>query len=235
MKELYERTPFREPLRKMHPNSARQIFVAEDGGYVVRPEIWGSAPPVDDLKIARYLHAELEMNYGIAVPRYDIVLGPTPIEGTNAAYLVVDKIEGTELINAWIDDGIIRTFVYSLLEYHIDKYQNGGFSLNDIGINQYVYGVAPGQSEKRIYLVDIDPFYGYVDNINPQERRDNYFSGLEDFNELVDILERSKGVNLSDLRQRFEQFLRETKPKAHPSDQKTINRIFKSIINRKPA
>ncbi|OGH14050.1 MAG: hypothetical protein A3H50_03335 [Candidatus Levybacteria bacterium RIFCSPLOWO2_02_FULL_37_10] len=234
MKELYERTPFREKLRRLPNGNNSILFTPENSEYIVRPEIQGGAPPVDDLKIARSLHAELEMNCGIAVPRCDIVLGPTPIEGANAAYLVVDKVAGVGLEVADIDDETIRTFVSSLLKYHIDKYQNGGYFLSDIGINQYLFGSAPGKSDRRIYLVDIDPFYGYVDNLNRQNRNDDFFTNLEIFNELMGVLEKSKGVNLSHLRQKFEEFLKMAKPKAHPADQKTVDRILQSIMFGKP-
>lgn len=172
-------TPFKEELKD---NKLSEIYssdkfkeVESNPDKIVRIESFellndrykNKIEPIELVKIANKLHAELETEYGIPVPA-DFLIGKDE-KGDGVVYSVVDKIDGKNLWNKDIEISeevitqIQKTYG-SIAKYFFDKLCSGGFYLTDInGGGQYVFGKKKRDSENKIYFIDTDI---YINNSN---------------------------------------------------------------------
>lgn len=171
--EIYEGTPFKEPLRF-------EMFTEINGFYVFysRPDLLvrimkptPSHIETDErvrLLAGRAKHwREFGKYPGIHVPQFYIVAGE-PIDDTfdgvkmkEALYLVVERINGKNLEEIAIKDNPKRAnkledMCCGLIDYLSDRYKDGGLYLFDQRIDQYVYGTTEKDQEPKVYWVDLD-------------------------------------------------------------------------------
>lgn len=145
----------------------------EAGAYAVAEEI------AEHAKGDRLIK-ELQERYGIAVPRVDTVVGyyarpedkignfGKKFPGEPYIFKIVDRIYGKSLDRIHLSRKGARKaqakfdqFYVALANYAWDKHQNGEEGLVDMfhGNNeQFMYGRRKGETEDRIFLVDVDPF-----------------------------------------------------------------------------
>lgn len=228
MQELYKRTPFKEPLIKLPNDGNNHLFAPKNGEYIVR------ADPIlrrhrSDAYVAKFLFSEIG-DFGVAVPHFDIVIGPFPDQISNKGiYLVVETVEGAELSQADLPEDEAKKLFSSLLDYYESKYENGGYFLYDLSEAQFIYGNTKNDPTKRIYLIDLDPFYEYFDNLNPDARNEEYSTNLELLNDLLNILERRSKDDFGQLRKRYIEFLEKIKGSLHCEDRNTLDEVLASI------
>ncbi|MCR4324414.1 MAG: hypothetical protein NUV69_01880 [Candidatus Curtissbacteria bacterium] len=113
-------------------------------------------------------HQELQDQYGISVPNYNLVIGQDPLDQGPSLYVVVQKVNGVSLFTK--EHGPsgeeVNDLMCTLIQYYTDKYLNGGDVLSDIcsvtaeGRSQFMFGRLNGEERNRFFLVDIDPFVG---------------------------------------------------------------------------
>lgn len=102
---------------------------------------------------------------GIKIPQF------TPYSNF---FVVADLIEGETLKEKDFSADpqappIVGRFLGSLVDYASDKYHNGGVYISDQKAEQYMYGVAPGESDPRVFFVDLDYERGVFDAKNPYD------------------------------------------------------------------
>lgn len=114
---------------------------------------------------------KLESEYGIAVPKHEIVVGKNQY-GVETIFTVVEKISGKNMSEPAVltpddasngDDffcGMIRSFK--------DVYKNGGDWWWDFYPRQIVYGHRSGEDINRLYIVDIEPRF---ETVKPLDKR----------------------------------------------------------------
>jgi len=237
MKELYKRTPFKEPLIPIPSDENEHLYnFRNNKNYIVRDNhiILGEdgKPDIHDIDIADTLFNELERDYGISVVPYDTVIGYNPETEGISAYMIANKVVGSELPQAVPEEEEAKRFFSGLLNYHIDKYEQGGYYIADLNEDDFMYGTTNKNSTKKIYLVDLDQFYEYIDDLSLDKRLEYFTANLESLNNILNILEENSKSNFTELRKKFKEFLVRIKHTLHPDDRATINTILISIENK---
>lgn len=225
MKELYRGTPFKEPLKPVLEDPSGHLYSINGyRDYFVRIK---SLRPTKELALhrfgmARVIFQELDRDYGITVVPYDIVLGSNGYN-ENAAYLVADKVVGEELKETKIPEEEAKKFFSSLLNYHIDKYEQGGYFIYDLNSRDFVYGKTNTNLEKNIYFVDLDDLYDFFD---PTKENDHFALNLIALNGILQRLKACSGSYLVELRKEYINFLKRVKESFDPSRQREIDKII---------
>ncbi len=225
MKEVSERTPFKEPLKPVLEDPSGHLYSINGyRDYIVRIK---SLRPTEELALhrfdmARVIFQELDQDYGITVVSYDIVLGSNEYN-ENAAYLVADKVVGEGLEEAKIPEQEAERFFSSLLNYHIDKYKRGGYYVYDLNSHDFVYGKTDANPEELIYFVDLDDFYDFLD---PTKENDHFALNLIALNGILKALEIHSGSGFVKLRGEYLNFLRRVKESFDPSRRREIDKII---------
>ena len=108
----------------------------------------------------------MEERYGIPAS-VEFVIGHGEHDEREGIYGVQDKINGRSPLDASFTaerELALRemTALYDkLIHYYEDKHAEGDFYLRDIARNeQFLYGTAPGETELRMHLVDVDILLG---------------------------------------------------------------------------
>lgn len=107
---------------------------------------------------------ELRGKYKVNIPPIETAIG-TSLGGTyKRTYTLTDRIRGKNLKElserefAEIKDEL-EDLLVSLVSYFDDKYVNRGDFLADIDQRQFMYGKRAEDANRKLYLVDTDPFY----------------------------------------------------------------------------
>ncbi|OGH23339.1 MAG: hypothetical protein A2958_00235 [Candidatus Levybacteria bacterium RIFCSPLOWO2_01_FULL_38_13] len=234
MKEIYQGTPFRQLLRPV-PDDGNQHLYTLDGNpnYVVRQNriiVSEGVPQLNKIDIAEALFEELERDYGIHVVPFDTVVGLGE-DNLTSAFMIVDKVKGAELPKAQVSEQEAKEFFSNLLRYHIDKFEQGGFFLCDLNPDDFMYGNTEKDTTKKVYLVDLDQFYEFFDDLNPNQKNEYFSTNLEGLNDILNTLEKNSKSDLGGLREDYLAFLRRIRNLLHPADQETIDSILEN--NRK--
>lgn len=152
----------------------------------------------------RRILQSLPGKYGIAVPDFEIVIGPRAGQEVTY-YTLVDKVYGYEMEYHDIkpkDIKHVRKLVdvlySSIALYFWDVYREGGWYLDDVirDNSQFVYGKRKGEKEKRIYLVDIEPRLEYLDVSKPESHERLFINAFNWLYELMKTMEYRVGSKL---------------------------------------
>ncbi len=173
---------------------------------------------------------ELKKDFGIQVVPFTTLISSDKEENV-LSYTVADKVQGVELPRAKIGEQEAKQFFSALLNYHIDKYYNGGFFLADLKEYDFMYGNTSRNPLRKIYLVDLDHSYEFFNNSDPRSKNEYFSINLEHLGYLLNLLEKNSQSDFSQLRKSYLEFLREIKDSLHPEDQETIDNILEK--NRK--
>lgn len=225
MKEAYDKTPFKEPLVPFSDSETLFTF-KRNKNFVIRKEHVESKKgyPLYDIDIMNALLKNFEDDFGISVVPFNVTVG---LDDKNqiTAFIIAEKIEGKCLSEASVGEKEAKKFFSSLLEYHIDIFENGGFLIYDLNDDDFSYGHTRKDTMDKIYFTDLDCFYEFIPYFNPDCQRESYMLNLETLNSLLFKLEKL-GHNLSDLRKKFIGFLEKIKSSFHPIDRETIELLL---------
>lgn len=140
---------------------------------VLGPEPTKLAAPEKYLALAKAHFSELNEKYGVANSGFWPVIGHDK-RGEPAAYIVTEKVHGLNLHDALINPNstLINKaddMLAGLGRYYHDVLTNGGMFIYDLRIEQFIYGHKAGETEDKLYLVDLDPHlmeYPPADNLS---------------------------------------------------------------------
>lgn len=231
MKDMRNIPVFRDPVEDTKLSSRQPLYALKnDPHFIVRESKLDDfnrrdAPPFasaeDAAEFSRKQFTKLKQ-YGIDAPVHFVV---APDENKNdCVYTITDWVEPAS--NARLSpeererrNDAWKTLVNQLLTYYENANINGTPFFEDIaGLDQYVYGKKEGDTENRLYLVDVDPQL-----TNNFERL--YFNFRVLFSSFISEAERTFGLDLTDVRARyrnlvteFEKHVRENSPGEIGSD-----------------
>jgi len=135
-------------------------FVGEDDPCRNRKKIT-TADRVRDFEIKIVEFRKILERCGIHSAKTDYVIGADPINGVPSIFCVTDRVEGETLgelkslskETIGTMDGIYAKMIDELL----DSYEQDGYFWYDIKNDQFMYGIAPGDTGANLYLIDTDP------------------------------------------------------------------------------
>src|SRR3989344_9540249 len=141
-------------------------------------------------------------------------------------YSVSDKIYGDNLLTKFkefkFDENIkeVEDLLIALTNYFEDKFYNDNYYLEDVGnLSNYMYGHRKGENKDRIYLVDIEPV---LSDLNSLEKRKHFYSRMkESFYPHIEYAEKEMGVNLTDVRKEYSDFIEGVKTTSEENNSKT--------------
>ncbi len=119
--------------------------------------------PEEVIKTAKGLFEEFEQDYAIPVT-VDFVIGKDE-QNEKVVYVINNRIDGTDLGRLRKEEmkelkEQLDALYHAVVSYFTRKLLSGEYYLVDIfKPAQYVYGTAPHEEEKKIYLVDTDIFF----------------------------------------------------------------------------
>lgn len=183
MSEIYEGSPFNQPLVYERFKNGRGFFVPLNHDDLVVRIARPTHPEIDPeerrraLNVRAGLWREFGTYDGLNVPNFWLVAGnPTGAGGSfngvpmeENLYIVTEWINGTSLddIQA-LDDpqraAKLEAMCCGLIHYFSDKYHNHGSFLSDQKLEQYVYGSTTKNPEPKVYWVDLDWEMGEFSN-----------------------------------------------------------------------
>lgn len=228
-KEICQRTPFKKPLVQIPEDENRHLyrlgenneFIVRDNPLRVRDNGRLDVGDLCEIDVALALFKELG-EYGIPVVPFDTVMGFNPETRLASAFMVTDKVEGDKLPQARVEEVEAENFFAAFLDYHMAKYEAGGFFVADLNVHDFMYGRTRKSSGRRIYLVDLDPYYEYFDQLNPHKRNELFSINLQFLNDLLGIFEKNSSADLARHRKRYKEFLERIRDSLHPDDQRVI-------------
>lgn len=229
MKEVIRQTPFKERLTPFS-NSETLFTLSDNSGkknYIVRKEAVETKKgyPLYEIEIMSMLLKNFQEDFKISVVPFSIIVGLNE-ENQISAFIIAERIHGKCLNEANIEEKEAKRFFSSLLEYHIDIFENGGFLIDDLNSDDFSYGHTSKDPVDRIYFTDLDPFYEHISGFSPQDRKESYVSNLESLNSILLCLEK-KDADYGELRKKFIDFLKRIKGSFHPDDREVIGYIIK--------
>lgn len=183
--------------------------VMSDEKSAVRHQPW--TPEV--FREAKMEFDKLRKDYGVNVVQVDEVIGKNEY-GRVKMFLIVDDIEGVRLDEvhetpSFSDKTVAETdsFLTGVLSYLFDAYRSKKLFLSDLGeLNQYVYGHKAGESQDKIYLVDVEP---YLSKPEDEYYRNNFQHNLLNFFTMLGRFERrllpTADLSLPKLRAKLEE------------------------------
>jgi len=225
MKEFAKKIPFKESLVSFSASETLYTF-SNNRSFLVRKEpietIKGHS--LYDIDVAAAVFKNLEKDYGIPIVPFSVVVGLD--QGNQiTAFIIAERIEGKSLREADVKEQEGRKFFSSLLNYHQDIFEKGGFLICDLNQDDFFYGHTGKDSIDRIYLTDLEPFYEFIPCFEPQNRKENYILNLETLNLILSRLE-NLGHNIKDLRKEFLSFLERVKDSLHPADREAVKLLI---------
>lgn len=149
------------------------------------------------------------------VPSFNIVQGVVNNEVIPETHIfIIDLISGQNLARKKFGSreankarDQIEGFLISLTDYSSDKYLKGGFYVSDQSYGQYVYGQGPGDGERKVYFVDLYPYFGYLGEDDSWSRRFYAVDMLGFIGGFTNYMERRLGVRaLIGARRRHQEF-----------------------------
>jgi len=153
--------PFREPLSKSGLAYEIKKLSSNPDKLVREWDLKRQDQSVEDARKGIEMFRKMEKCYGIAIPKMDLVVGKA--NDRIKLFTVLDKIEGENLANIAVfspeDKDELDKFFTALAQFYFDVYQKGGEYWLDYGTYQLVYGHKKGESENRVYIVDVEPRY----------------------------------------------------------------------------
>lgn len=197
--EYFERTPFKEPIVQETDGTNIIASFRSDPEKIVRMPPYETEKPGVEAVMDRTNHGaslfrELSEKYGINVVNHSHVIGHNvvgPGEGRFQVYTVAERVHGVSLGNVDLNKIDKENFVIQLsqlyrglIQYYFDKYQTEEDSIHDItSPGQYMYGRVQGDTEAKIYLVDVDGFHSNdaYDKIADILEIAGYLKEIEDF------------------------------------------------------
>lgn len=165
--ELYEKTPFNTPLVESGYRATGDDIRAlkSDPEKIVRVSETYSP---DNLPtwLARHkkIIDKLKNEYGFAIADMDMVIGPGVYKDTQRVYIVTDRVHGPMLRDKQFSPGEIPAakeeldkFFSAMIQYYWDVTRQGGDYNPDLAQHntQFIWGRRKGESEDKIYLVDL--------------------------------------------------------------------------------
>lgn len=106
---------------------------------------------------------KLRTRYGVGVPTMRSAVGRNEA-GERRMLIVLDRLEGEVLDRVPAlpasEKDKFDTFLSGLARHYLDTLLKGGDYLQDFRVGQMLYGSKYGDGEKRVWLVDAEPYYG---------------------------------------------------------------------------
>ena len=182
----YFHDPFKEPLIDSGVDKENgKIKTFENNSEVFVKEIPmkdnNPSKVLDGYSAARRMCKKVCAKYDFAIPDVNYVIGKSSPEkrkeSENSIYQIKERIHGFELNNLgannlskkeipkFLEDA--EKTIIAMLQYILDTSKTGGLWMHDIFHGrQWAYGTKAGETEKKMYLLDVDDFtpYGF-----PQE------------------------------------------------------------------
>ena len=164
----------------------------------------------------------LRTKYGIHIPNFNYIFGPSDDKKRYFTYIVSNKVHGQNSRSATFDTTEERgefiekadTKFSNVAQYLIDVYNNPGPYLQDLAptdkedavFDQYIYGGQKGEEEKQLYLVDLDPHILQYDGTAASAS--GLFERLTMLWTLANKIESSQGANLEKTKDKILTFFR---------------------------
>ena len=152
----------------------------------------------------------LDTDYGLSTP--GLGLAREIIDDQVQLFLVTPRVEGFSFTNQMseVPETAATTAFASMLRYHQDFLHKDGVYLDDVRLPQLIYGRIEGDTESRVYFVDVEQ---QAYEVTRRERENS--AGLQDhgsFTALVaargiSLLEASYNKEFTDLRKQTGQLL----------------------------
>src|SRR3990167_2361822 len=185
-----------------------------------------SPESLEIIKKSKEHYEELINKYGIAVTPFEYAIDMDEEEKEPVLYSVSDKIYGDNLLTkvkeCKFDENIkeVEDLLIALTNYFEDKFYNDNYYLEDVGnLSNYMYGHRKGENKDRIYLVDIEPV---LSDLNSLEKRKHFYSRMkESFYPHIEYAEKEMGVNLTDVRKEYSDFIEGVKTTSEENNSKT--------------
>src|SRR3989338_2088491 len=185
-----------------------------------------SPESLEIIKKSKEHYEELINKYGIAVTPFEYAIDMDEEEKEPVLYSVSDKIYGDNLLTKFkefkFDENIkeVEDLLIALTNYFEDKFYNDNYYLEDVGnLSNYMYGQRKGENKDRIYLVDIEPV---LSDLNSLEKRKHFYSRMkESFYPHIEYAEKEMGVNLTDVRKEYSDFIEGVKTTSEENNSKT--------------
>jgi len=160
--------PFREPLSDSDLAYTIKRLSSNPDKLVREWDLEQYGQSVEDARKGIEMFRKMERLYGIAVTKMDLLIGKS--HGRVKLFTIVDKIEGAnlaygvkELPQSAREE--VDMFFANLAQFYFDILKRGGEYWWDYGTHQLVYGHKKGESENRVYIVDVEPrYYVYEEN-----------------------------------------------------------------------
>ncbi len=156
--DTLEQTPFKKPIIKSFESRTPIGVPQDDDEHVLRLAYFNKIdgkPNKVDLEKRRKL--EDLRSFDINVPNFDMVIGPPTNGNTYMVYTVVDRVHGANLEHASPPRETAEHFLENLLRYYKEKLDKEEEFLYDMHLEEFMYGKVKGDTEDKIYLVDLDP------------------------------------------------------------------------------
>lgn len=142
---------------------------------------------IEELQLFESELEKLNSYPGIEVANHSFLIGHNDDDDEPRLYTVVDRIDGENLL---MTENIepspeakrsVDEFFTSMVHYWEDVYKEKRIYMWDIAPRQIVYGTMPGDTEKKVYLIDLDPTLNPPDDRLPEK-----LTSLNDFLESVE-------------------------------------------------
>lgn len=178
-----DRSPFNDTTTSSDFPSRSEIKVLQNNPeIVIRKADWLDGNVDEQVKkVARYrqLVNGLESK-GIHTAMLAPLIAEDP-SGASVVYIVTKKIIGTNMLELAEDDkGDALDTLRSIASYYKEVIHSGGEYVDELRLEQLVYGHPPGEVEDNVYLVDLDPSVGTYNAANPSfEEREDMLTNLE--------------------------------------------------------
>jgi hypothetical protein len=104
---------------------------------------------------------EVAQKCSLRVAKTWYVIGHDPVSKQPCLFAITERINGKNLDELFsFDESILKEFdeMFASIFLNLWKvYHDGGYVWSDFKKGQIVYGTAPNEQEKHLYLVDVDP------------------------------------------------------------------------------
>ena len=134
-------------------------------------------------------------------------------------FMIVDRVRGRTLdkISRYPDEALEKLdfFFAGLLEHYHDTYKKGGDFWTDPSLGNLIYGRVKGDSEDKVYIFDLDPYFKTYDTAKPSTDKfgENHFfaSAIHWVCGYISIIEKDfkKPVKLSKARKALDKITRD--------------------------
>ena len=222
---LLEGTPFKEQLVSSgfvsQVGETQKLMVLNSAPEKIIRVGWFAIQEIGDPTYNYYTEnrnvlKRLRDHYGIAVPEFSLVIGA--YQGKPRFYTVSERVHGPRLSEKVYSPQEVESardklehFYSGLVRYFRDLYTNGGWYIADLveagnwsGTAQYVFGKTRGDSDERIYFVDLGPcleWHARSGDLRPFDFQLPKLFGM------ITEIESKLGSRLQNARENFSEFL----------------------------